>query len=237
MKRIVAAASLAVLAAACASTEPAAPPAPTIAALGHQGMDPAAGGAPQQLVVFFHGYTQSGEAMRPLATALAARLPNAAFVFDDAPLSAGNGHSWYNFRGDDSAATKKTAAENASKLVSDLANAYHIQPSNIVTVGFSQGGGVAVWGGTCLTNEVKAVVSLAGVVESACTKQGAAPAILVVHNDADPTVKTPMIEAGMKAMQSAGYAPSLKQVSGDKHWPAPDGIKAAEDFIVAQLGG
>jgi response regulator NasT len=48
-----------ILPAACQTSEPAAPPA-KIASLGHQGLDPASGKAPKQLVIFFHGYTQTG---------------------------------------------------------------------------------------------------------------------------------------------------------------------------------
>jgi predicted esterase len=222
--------------AACQTT-PAAPPA-TLASLGHQGLDPASGKAPKQLVVFFHGYTQKGEAMKPVAEALAARLPDAAFVFDNAPLTQGPGFSWYAFAGDTSASTKAASKALAIKTVADLSAAYHVPPQNIVAVGFSQGGGVATDAGICSTPNLKAVVSLAGVLESTCDKgASAAPAILVVHNDNDPTVNQARIDAYRDALKAVGYNTQLETVSGTTHWPAADGLKKAEDFIVAQLGG
>jgi hypothetical protein len=46
-----------------------------------------------------------------------------------------------------------------------------------------------------------------------------------------------MIQAFQDKLKTLGYESRLEQVSGTTHWPAPDGIKKAEDFIVAQLGG
>jgi len=211
----------------------------TIASLGHKGLDPAAGGAPKQLVVFFHGYTQSGDAMKPLAESLAKRLPNAAFVFNNAPISQGPGFSWYNFSGPEAASTLAAAKDGSAKLVDSLSASLKVAPENIVTVGFSQGGGVATMAGTCGAADVKAVVSLAGVIPQACKKDasGNGAEILIVWNEGDPTVKRDRIDAGIKVLGEAGYAAPLQTCAGEKHWPSPDGLKAAEDFIVARLGG
>jgi phospholipase/carboxylesterase len=211
----------------------------TLASLKHQGLDPASGQPPKQLVVFFHGYTQKGEAMRPLATALSKRLPDAAFVFDNGPLVQGSGFSWYDFQGPNAATTRQAAQDNAAKLVKSLSEAYKVAPQNIVTVGFSQGGGVAAMGATCSAPDVKAVVSLAGVIPQVCQKEasGAPTKILIVWNEGDPTVKRDRIDAGVATLKTAGYDADLKTYDGDAHWPAPDALKAAEDFIVAELGG
>lgn len=239
MLRTMLTASLAALAAACATTpEMTEPPAKTLVELGQQGMAPASGEPAKQLVVFFHGYTQSGEAMRPLAEQLAAQLPDAAFVFNDAPLRAQRGHSWYNFRGDDSAATKEAARAAAAELVSKLSNEMRIPPSKIVTVGFSQGGGIAAQAATCVTPGAKAFVSLAGVIETVCTKTGAvAPNELIVWNEGDPTVGRERIDAGIAALKAAGHEPTLETYAGDGHWPAPPAIASALSFVVAQLEG
>jgi predicted esterase len=211
----------------------------TLASLNQQGLDPASGKAPAQLVVFFHGYGQKGEAMKPLAAALAARLPNAAFVFNNAPLTQGNGFSWYDFAGEKAAATRQSAQETSAALVASLSKTYNVSAQNIVTVGFSQGGGVAVMAGTCGGPDVKAIVSLAGVVPVACNKEGAAPAsnVFIAWNEGDPTVRRERIDAGIATMKTAGYEPALEIFQGTTHWPAEAGLKAAENFIVAQLGG
>jgi phospholipase/carboxylesterase len=212
---------------------------PTVASLGFQGMDPASGKAPKQLVIFFHGYTQKGEAMKPVAEALAKRLPDAAFIYNDGPLDAQQGKSWYVMRGEDTQNTKAAAKDLAVKTVTTAAKGLNVKPQNIVVVGFSQGGGMAFDAGACSSPDVKAIVSLAGVLETTCPKEskGTAAKVLIVRNDNDPLVKMDRIQAFQDALKTAGYESTLKQVSGTTHWPAEDGIKQAEDFIVAELGG
>jgi phospholipase/carboxylesterase len=212
----------------------------TVSSLGMQGMDPASGKAPKQLVVFFHGYTQTGAAMKPLADVLAKRLPDAAFVFNDGPLTQGNGKSWYVLRGEDPDNTKGAVKAIAVDTVKKAAGGLKVPPQNIVVVGFSQGGGVAFDAGSCSAPDVKAVVSLAGVLANGdCKKEatGTPASVLIVHNDGDPTVKADRIQAFQDTLKANGYESKLETVTGTTHWPAADGLKKAEDFIVAQLGG
>jgi phospholipase/carboxylesterase len=235
MKRILMAAAVAagLMAAGAASAQ-------TVASIGDKGLDPASGKAPKQLVVFFHGYTQTGDAMKPVAEDLAKRLPDAVFVFNDGPMSVGQGKSWYVLRGADPDNTKAASKTLAVDTVKKAQAAFKIKPENTVVVGFSQGGGVAFDAGSCSTPDVKAIVSLAGILDNGdCAKEAAGtPAtVLIVRNDNDPTVKIDMIQAFQDKLKTLGYESRLEQVSGTTHWPAPDGIKKAEDFIVAQLGG
>ena len=236
MKRVLTAAAIAasIMAAAGAAQ------AQTVASTGAKGLDPASGKAPKQLVVFFHGYTQTGDAMKPVAEYLAKRLPDAVFVFNDGPMTVGQGKSWYVLRGPDPDNTKAASKTLAVDTVKKAQTAFKIKPENTVVVGFSQGGGVAFDAGSCSSPDVKAIVSLAGILDNGdCAKEanGKAATVLIVRNDNDPTVKIEMIQAFQDKLKTLGYDSKLEQVSGTTHWPAPDGIKKAEDFIVAQLGG
>lgn len=233
MKRFALLAAIAALGAGAASAQ-------TVASLGMQGQDPASGKAPKQLVVFFHGYTQTGAAMKPAVDALAKRLPDAAFVFNDGPLTAGQGKSWYVLRGPDPDGTKAKVKDIAVKTVADAQKGLKVSPANTVVVGFSQGGGVAFDAGSCSSPDVKAIVSLAGILangDCAAEKGGKPASVLIVRNDGDPTVKIEMIQAFQDDLKKMGYDAKLEQVTGTTHWPAEDGLQKAEDFIVTQLGG
>lgn len=211
-----------------------------VADLGFSGMDPASGKAPKQVVIFFHGYTQTGAAMRPLADALAARLPDAAFIFNDGPLPQGAGKSWYVLRGEDPDNTKGAVKKLAVDTVTKASDGLKVPHDKIVVVGFSQGGGVAFDAGACSAPDVKAVVSLAGILANGdCMKEstGKPASVLIVHNDGDPTVKAERIQEFQDQLKKDGYESKLETLSGSTHWPAPDGLTKAQDFIVAQLGG
>jgi phospholipase/carboxylesterase len=211
-----------------------------VADLGMAGMDPASGKAPKQVVIFFHGYTQRGVAMKPLADTLAKRLPDAAFIFNDGPLDANGGKSWYVLRGEDPDNTKGAVKKLAVDTVTKVSEGLKVPHDKIVVVGFSQGGGVAFDAGSCSTPDVKAVVSLAGILANGdCTKEasGKPASVLIVHNDNDPTVKAERIQAFQEQLKADGYDSTLETVAGATHWPAPEGLIKAQDFIVAQLGG
>lgn len=211
-----------------------------VADLGMAGRDPASGNAPKQAVIFFHGYTQQGQAMKPLADTMAKRLPDAAFIFNNGPLPQGSGYSWYVLRGEDPDNTKAAAKKLAVDTVTKVSEGLKVPHENIVVVGFSQGGGVAFDAGACSTPDVKAVVSLAGIIANGdCAKEasGAPANVLIVHNDGDPTVGADRIQAFQETLKKGGYDSKLETVSGTSHWPAPDGLIKAQDFIVAQLGG
>ena len=235
MKRL--AAKLA-LAAAAISLMAGAASAQTVASIHHAGLDPASGKAPKMAVIMFHGYTQKGEAMKPIAEALAKRLPDAVFIFDNAPNTQGSGFSWYDMQGEN-AASKAAAKDLATGLVKTAETTWKLKPDHIVAVGFSQGGGIALDAAICSKPNLKAVVSLAGVLESSCDKVSTDKAtnILIVRNDGDPLVKEERIAAFEDAVKKAGYTSKRETVAGTTHWPAEDGLKKAEDFIVAQLGG
>jgi phospholipase/carboxylesterase len=210
----------------------------TVASLGLQGLDPASGKAPKQLVVLFHGYGQKGEAMRPVAQDLAKRLPDAAIIFNDAPLDAGAGKQWYVLRGPDPSNTKAASKAVGVDTVKKAQTGLKVSAQNTVVLGFSQGGGVAFDAGSCSSPNVKAIVSLAGILANGdCKAQGKPAPVLIVRNDNDPLVGMDRITAFQTQLKADGFDSTLEQVSGKEHWPAPDGIKKAEDFIVAQLGG
>ena len=211
-----------------------------VADLGFSGMDPRSGKAPKQVVIFFHGYTQTGIAMKPLADTLAKRLPDAAFIFNDGPMPQGNGKSWYVLRGEDPDNTKAAVKKLAVDTVTKASEGLKVPHEKIVVVGFSQGGGVAFDAGSCSTPDVKAIVSLAGILANGdCTKEasGKAADVLIVYNDADPTVKPDRIQAFQEQLKKDGYESKLETVAGTTHWPAPEGLIKAQDYIVKQLGG
>jgi phospholipase/carboxylesterase len=209
----------------------------TVADIGMTGSDPRSGKAPKQAVIFFHGYTQRGQAMKALADTLAKRLPDAAFIYNDGPLEVGGGRSWYVLRGEDTENTRGQARQLATDTVRKVSEGLGVPYDRIVVVGFSQGGGMAFDGGSCVSPDVKAVVSLAGIIANGdCAAEAGAKAnVLIVYNDGDPTVSRDRIQQFQDKLAAGGYASQLETFPGAAHWPVAAGLIRAQDFIVAQL--
>lgn len=210
----------------------------TVADIGMSGSDPRSGKAPKQAVIFFHGYTQRGSAMKSLADTLAKRLPDAAFIYNDGPLEASGGRSWYVLRGEDTENTRAKAKQVATDTVKKVSEGLGVPYDQIVVVGFSQGGGMAFDGGSCVSPDVKAVVSLAGIIANGdCAAEAGAKAnVLIVYNDSDPTVSRERIQQFQDTLKDGGYASQLETFPGAAHWPVAAGLLRAQDFIVEQLG-
>lgn len=177
--------------------------------------------------------------MKALADTLARRLPDAAFIFNDGPVPAGDGRAWYVMRGDDPENTRGAVTKLAVDTVTRASEGLGVPRERIVVVGFSQGGGVAFDAGACSSPDVKAVVSLAGVLANTCKREAgqAAANVLIVHNDGDPVVSGARIVQFREALAAAGYDSQLETVAGTAHWPSGAGLNTAKDFIVAQLTG
>lgn len=156
-------------------------PPPPIAAIGHTGLDPQSGGAPAKVVVLFHAEGQSAEAMRPLAQALAPKLPDTLFVFDDGLVRNGDAYTWYR-ASDTGASSRQLAYNHATRLVATLSNIYAVPPSRIVTVGFSQGAELAIVSASCTSPASAASVAVASAVASRCANDKD-PALLVVTSE------------------------------------------------------
>ena len=93
-------------------------------------------------------------------------------------------------------------------------------------------------GGSCVSPDVKAVVSLAGIIANGdCAAEAGAKAnVLIVYNDSDPTVSRERIQQFQDTLKDGGYASQLETFPGAAHWPVAAGLLRAQDFIVEQLG-
>ncbi|MCG8440909.1 MAG: alpha/beta fold hydrolase [Caulobacterales bacterium] len=206
-----------------------------------QGRD-AASGSPGSLVVLLHGYGSSGRDFAPMAERLSAQLPDAAFLYPNAPepwphAARRPGYSWFDFEGARAGETRAQAREYVTRLIAHVSSALAMEDAPVVLVGFSQGGGVAVSAGSCAPDRVVLAVAMAGVVDAACDppEEGARPRILMVHNDGDERVPVTMGEQARDALVALGYAPKFTVYPGDTHWPSPEALADVEAAIVSAL--
>src|SRR4051812_33484680 len=108
-------------------------------------LEPRAGGAARQLVVFLHGYGADGNDLIEIGRAWQGLLPNAAFVSPHAPEPCGQaptGRQWFALTmrevGERWVGVTKAAPTLERFLDAELARR-NLPPSALALVGFSQG--------------------------------------------------------------------------------------------------
>ncbi len=130
---------------------------------------PAAGGAPQQLVIFLHGYGADGNDLIGLGREWARALPHAAFVSPNAPeeMPSGffGGRQWFalDTRAEHEWENGVRRAQPVLEAFIHAEAARHKLPlSAVALVGFSQGTMMALQTGLRLSETPAAIVGFSG---------------------------------------------------------------------------
>lgn len=130
-------------------------------------LGPASGGKARRLVFLLHGVGMNGEVMRKTAQEISAEVPDALIVMPDAPEAydpppqrgesllrtphipgdGTNAQQWFHIGGDTATVRDKLAgiAERFNRFASALRDEHGLEDKDIAFMGFSQGGGVALY--------------------------------------------------------------------------------------------
>jgi phospholipase/carboxylesterase len=205
---------------------------------------PAAGGAPQQLVVFLHGYGADGADLLGLSAFFAQALPHAAFVAPNAPepTSMGFGYQWFgltSFAPELIAAGIRKSAPLLDAFIDRELAARGLTSARLGIIGFSQGTMMALDRATRLAESAAAVVGFSGLLsEPAATlpPEAKRAPILLVHGVDDPLVPFPRMEAAEAALKAKGFSVATLARPGIGHGIDPEGATRAAQFLAAHLG-
>ncbi|MFG1479503.1 prolyl oligopeptidase family serine peptidase [Xanthobacter sp. V4C-4] len=199
---------------------------------------PAAGGAPEALVVLLHGYGADGRDLIDLGHAWASLLPRAAFVSPHAPEPCGQapvGRQWFplTFR-DPHELTR--GAEAAAPLLrafleTELAK-LSLPPERFALVGFSQGAMMALKAGLADDFRPAGVVAFSGMWVDAATPRSIPfrdpPPILMMHGEDDEVIPAQALFGSAKALAAAGVP---------VEWHLSPGLGHGIDEAELALGG
>src|SRR5438128_3705532 len=190
-------------------------------------IEPRAGGAARQLVVFLHGYGADGNDLIEIGRAWQGLLPNAAFVSPHAPEPCGQvptGRQWFpltfrdpheRWRG-----VNKAAPLLEKFLDAELARR-QLPPSALALVGFSQGTMMALHAGLRRTATPIAIVGYSGVFvvppdldepQKLAVEIRSRPPILLVHGDRDDLIPVEALFDAAGALAALG-APAEWHIS------------------------
>lgn len=173
---------------------------------------PAAGGAPQQLIVLCHGLGADGHDLIDIAAAWTHAVPHAAFAAPDAPFPcdlAPMGRQWFSVA-DRSPAPMEAGVRRAAGFLNDFIDAelarLALPADAYALMGFSQGAMTALFTGLRRAMPPRAILAYSGALiapESLAVERSARPVpVLLVHGEDDdvvPVTRSREAEAGLLA--------------------------------------
>lgn len=169
---------------------------------------------PRQLIVMLHGYGANADGMlalppvwQPLLSACAIILPSAP---EPVPGWPDGSVCWFSMPAQTPDILQKgvegVAAALDRFLDAELAH-YGLPPKRLILVGFSQGAMMALDVGLRRAVPPAAIVSYSGILPAPPPPKGErAPAILLVHGDADDVVPVSRLAEAATALTASGYA-------------------------------
>jgi phospholipase/carboxylesterase len=205
---------------------------------------PAAGGDPQSLVVFLHGYGSNGRDLIGLAPYWRAALPNTLFIAPNAPQAcpgAPGGFQWWPLSSLDPAARAAGVREPAAALNAfmdtQLAR-YGLTEDALALVGFSQGTMVALHVGPRRDRPIAGIVGYSGMLAdpaALAAEVRTKPPVLLVHGADDAVLPVAALQDAALNLGSLGFRVSTHVSAHLGHSIDDIGLSLGEQFLVDVL--
>lgn len=196
-------------------------------------------GAVKQLVVLLHGMASTGAEILRLSSALKDLFPDARFIAPDAPvqLDNGKGNTWFDperqkiglFHDD-----LNQASYMLNKRIDEELERYGLLDSDVVILGYSQGGSVALHAGLHRSEPVSGVLSIAGPLLEAATlpaEMTASPDVCLIHGEQDGVVPIAQMWRAVDRLMHLNVHVESHAIPGLGHDINNDAAKHAAIFI------
>ena len=213
-------------------------------------LEPRAGGAARQLVVFLHGYGADGNDLIEIGRAWQPLLPNAAFVSPHAPepcAMAGAGRQWFGLTFRDPQ-ERWTGVNSAAPILERFLDAElerrKLPPSALALVGFSQGTMMALHVGLRRAVAPAAIVGYSGLLalptgaaaEAVASEIHSRPPVLLVHGDRDDLIPAQALFQAAQGLAALGVPAEWHLSAGIGHGIDGEGLRHGGEFLARRLG-
>jgi phospholipase/carboxylesterase len=213
-------------------------------------LEPRAGGAARQLVVFLHGYGADGNDLIEIGRAWQPLMPNAAFVSPHAPepcAMAGAGRQWFGltFRDPDERwRGVNSAAPILERFLDAELERRKLPPSALALIGFSQGTMMALHVGLRRAAAPAAIVGYSGmlvlpadaVTEALAVEIRSRPPVLLVHGDRDDLIPPQALFQAAQGLSELGVPTEWHLSAGIGHGIDGEGLRHGGEFLARRLG-
>jgi phospholipase/carboxylesterase len=212
-------------------------------------LEPRAGGAARQLVVFLHGYGADGNDLIEIGRAWQPLMPHAAFVSPHAPEPCGqapSGRQWFalTFRDPNERwiGVGKAAPALEAFLDAELARR-NLPPSALALVGFSQGTMMALHVGLRRKAAPFAIVGYSGLLvvppdgnaEKFAAEIQSRPPVLLIHGERDDLIPVQALFQAANGLAALGLAVEWHLSADTGHGIDPEGLRQGGEFIARRM--
>jgi len=214
-------------------------------------LEPRAGGAARQLVVFLHGYGADGNDLIDVGRAWQEQLPQAAFVSPHAPEPCGaapTGRQWFALTmrepGERWVGVNKAAPALERFLDAELKRR-NLPASALALVGFSQGTMMALHVGLRRASAPLAIVGFSGMLvvpqdadpEKFAAEIRSRPPVLLVHGDRDDLIPVQALFHAMNGLASLEVPVEWHISAGIGHGIDQEGLRQGGEFLARRMAG
>ncbi len=211
-----------------------------IISLSGPGVPPAAGGAPEQLVIFLHGVGADGNDLIGLAPYFQKALPHARFVSPNAPFAfdmAPYGFQWFSLQ-DFTEEARLAGAERAAPPLNAFIDAElardGLTDENLALIGFSQGAMMSLHVGLRRPRPMAGIVSYSGLlvgVEKLRAEMRSKPPVLLTHGTEDPVLPFAFLAEAEAGLKGLGLSVEAHARPGLPHGIDGECVELGQDFL------
>jgi len=201
---------------------------------------PAAGGAPQQLVIFLHGVGADGNDLIGLAPYFQKALPHARFISPNAPYAfdmAPYGYQWFSLQ-DFTEKARLLGAERAAPVLNAFIDAElardGLADENLALIGFSQGAMMSLHVGLRRARAMAGIVSYSGLLvglDKLKAEMRSTPPVLLTHGTDDPVLPFAFLAEAEAGLKSLGLTVEAHPRPGLPHGIDGECIELGQDFL------
>ena len=206
-------------------------------------LPPKAGGKPESIVVFLHGYGSNGEDLLSLGHVWGSLLPNTVFVAPDGikphPEVPG-GHQWFGLQDWDIHRITKDMqgiTPQVNAYLDGLLKQYGLAPDKLALVGFSQGAMLSMRIGLHRPRCAGVVAYSGALLEDSKELKVAAPPMLLIHGTNDEVLEAELSEQAHESLKRQGVPSTLLLFPNLAHSIDERGLEKGGEFLRKCLYG
>ena len=203
----------------------------------------------QKAVIMLHGYGSSGDDLISMAPYMAKSLPNTIFYAPNAPLNVLDGYKWFDledyvgpgiYEHFDYLKTLMERTKPVLPTIFDfiqlIAQKHTLNSKQIIFMGFSQGGFIALTSGLLYKDELSGIIGASSIpvtINEPLTIDGIKnkPRILLTHGTADDVVPYVGFQINQSTLKNIGCDVQTHCVMGMSHEIDDSSINKMIEFI------